>query len=149
MRCRLCGHGFDPQALACHSECPMGSRCSLICCPACGYQVVDESRSLVARALRRVWPERSASERRRSHRAPGVPLTHVPVGAGAEILALEGMPPSRLARLVAFGVAPGTTVEVLQARPVPVVRIGETELAISQEILGQIRVRPREEASAG
>lgn len=149
MRCRLCGHEFDPQALACHAECPMGSRCSLICCPACGYQVVDESRSTLARALRRLWPERKASRGRRSRRVPGVPLTHVPVGGGAEILALEGMPATRLARLVAFGLAPGTTVEVLQARPVPVVRVGETELAISREILAQIRVRPREEASTG
>ena len=45
MRCRLCGHAFDPGALACHAGCPLGSRCSLICCPSCGYQTVDESKS--------------------------------------------------------------------------------------------------------
>ena len=45
MRCRLCGHMFEATNLACHASCPLGSRCSLICCPNCGYQVVDESKS--------------------------------------------------------------------------------------------------------
>lgn len=143
MRCRLCGERFDPKELACHASCPMGSRCSLICCPNCGYQVVDESRSLLARAIRRVWPE--PREHRETSRAPGVPLTHVPVAAEVQVRSLESMTPSRLSRLTAFGLAPGTSVRVVQRRPVPVVRVGETELALSEEILEQIRVDPPEE----
>ena len=144
MRCRLCGHRFDPQALACHSSCPLGSRCSLICCPNCGYQVVDESRSLLARAVRRIWPDRRS--RPAPARSPGVPLTHVPVALEVEVTSLRGMPAARLSRLTAFGLAPGTTVRVVQRRPVPVLRIGETELALSEEILEQIRVAPPEVA---
>ena len=140
MRCRLCGHEFEPAALACHTECPMGPRCSLICCPNCGYQVVDESKSLVARGLERVWPSRRSPMPRRRTRKAGVPLTHVPAGKGAEVLSLDGMPPSRLSRLTAFGLAPGSTVSVVQHRPVPVVKVGETEVALSKEILDQIRV---------
>ena len=56
------------------------------------------------------------------------------------------MPPSRLARLSAFGLVPGGHVQVLQRRPAPVIRIGETELALSEEILQQIWVRVEEDA---
>jgi Fe2+ transport system protein FeoA len=143
MRCHLCGHAFEPVGLACHASCPLGARCSLICCPNCGYQVVDESKSGVVKALRRLWPgagEPQVAPPRRDD--DSVPLTHVGTGTSVEVLELAEMPPSRASRLTAFGLAPGTVVALAQRRPVPVVRIGETELALSEEILGQIRVRP-------
>ena len=144
MRCRLCGHVFEASALACHASCPLGSRCSLICCPNCGYQVVDESKSGVVRVMRRIWPgagdPQSASPVPRHPDA--VPLTHVAVGTAVEVVELTEMPSSRASRLTAFGLAPGTVVTLAQRRPVPVIRIGETELALSEEILGQIQVRP-------
>ena len=150
MRCQLCGYEFDAGTLACHTECPMGSRCSLICCPNCGYQVVDESKSRLASLLRRLWPSRRTESQpqqpRRPHGKSVVPLTHIPVGMAVEVQSLENMPPSRLARLSAFGLVPGGHVEVLQRRPAPVIRIGETELALSEEILQQIWVRVEEDA---
>lgn len=151
MRCRLCGYEFDATALACHGECPMGSRCGLICCPNCGYQVVDESKSRLANLLRRVWPPsgevKHPRQQARRGRAgePVVPLTHIPVGMEVEVRSLEDMPPNRLARLSAFGLVPGGRVQVLQRRPAPVIRIGETELALSEEILEQIWVRVGED----
>lgn len=144
MRCRLCGHTFEPVGLACHASCPLGARCSLICCPNCGYQVVDESKSGVVKALRRLWP--GAGDPQMPLPSPrvddAVPLSHVGTGTRVEVLELAEMPTSRASRLTAFGLAPGTVVALVQRRPVPVVRIGETELALSEEILGQIHVRP-------
>jgi Fe2+ transport system protein FeoA len=125
----------------------MGSRCNLICCPNCGYQVVDESKSWLAGLLRRLWPPSNGGETpRRERRAertaePVVPLTHIPVGMEVEVRRLEGMPPTRMTRLSAFGLVPGGRVQVLQRHPAPVIRIGETELALSEEILEQIWVR--------
>ena len=145
MRCQLCGHGFTPTP-ACHAGCPMGSRCTLICCPNCGYQVVDESKSGLAKALRRVLRPRDAEvgpgggTGRRDEDA--VPLTHVRTGTPVEVHGLEDMPAARASRLTAFGLAPGTPVAILQRKPVPVVQIGETELALSEDILAQILVRP-------
>jgi rubredoxin len=55
MRCTLCGHEFDPAALACHSACPLSAGCAVICCPNCGYHMVNESRSKTVVWLRRVW----------------------------------------------------------------------------------------------
>ena len=144
MRCRLCGHVFDPDGLACHAGCPLGARCSLICCPNCGYQVVDGSKSGLAKALTR-WFGRGEddepglpSERRDDD---AVPLTRVATGREVEVHRFAPMPSGRASRLTAYGLTPGTAVAVLQRRPVPVVRVGETEIAVSEEILGQILVR--------
>ncbi len=70
-------------------------------------------------------------------------LTHIPVGMEVKVRKLEGMSPSRLSRLSALGLVPGRRVEVLQRWPAPVIHIGETELALSEEILEQIWVRPQ------
>lgn len=61
---------------------------------------------------------------------------------GASIRHLEHGRARLLARLSAFGLVPGTHVEVVQRRPVPVLRVGETELAVSDEILDRIWVVP-------
>lgn len=142
--CRLCGEEFVPSALACHAACPLGPKCSLICCPNCGYQIVDESSSSTARVLKKVLRIRnggSATPRERPEEG-GVPLTHVPVGREVEVRSLRGMVPGRSHRLSAFGLVPGSRVQLLQRKPAPVLRIGETELAVSDEILDEIWVEP-------
>lgn len=143
VRCSLCGHEFEPAGLACHAECPLGLRCGLICCPSCGYQVVDESQSVVAHALKRLLPGHGSAPRTRGRGeadAKQVPLTHVPPGVVVAIHSLREMPRSRSARLSALGLVPGSAVLLVQRRPVPVIRMGETEVAVSEEILGQIWV---------
>lgn len=141
MRCRLCGHEFEPSGLACHTSCPLGSHCSLICCPNCGYQVVDESKSWLARLLDRWWP---ADPLPTVDVAAPCPLARMPTGMAAEVLRLQGMSPQRLARLSVFGLVPGSQVTILQRQPVPVLGIGETELSLSPEILEQIWVQPND-----
>jgi hypothetical protein len=56
MLCPLCGCEFDQTDHSCLSNCPMAAvqGCNLICCPNCGYQMVDESKSGIARLLRRL-----------------------------------------------------------------------------------------------
>ena len=142
MQCRLCGSQFDTAGLACHTKCPMGSHCNLICCPNCGYQMVDESKSWLARLLRQWWP--SAGQ---THTAPPqpikrdpavVPLTHIPVGEKVTIQHLGHMSDSRLAQLSLFGLVPGSQVEIIQRRPAPVIRVGHTELALAEETIEQV-----------
>lgn len=142
--CELCGFDFDAGDLNCHGGCPLGSKCSLICCPNCGYQAVDESRSMTARMVQRLWPSKKANDLRKPppDAADAVPLTHLATGTGGEVLSMTGMPEGRLARLSAFGLVPGTSVVIRQRRPVPVIAIGQTELAVNEEILAQIWVLP-------
>jgi Fe2+ transport system protein FeoA len=145
--CRLCGHAFDAAALACHAGCPLGSRCSLICCPNCGYQTVDESRSVLARLLRRAVGSASpAPPRARPFAADGsaaVPLAHVSPGIEVEVRGVEVRPgedPGRLGRLAAYGIAPGSAVRVVQRRPATILRAGETELALADELVDRVWV---------
>ena len=148
MKCALCGHTFDPEKLSCHAKCPMGARCTLICCPKCGYQAVDESKSRLADAVMRFWPQGHRGRRRRGHRMrpvpDGVPLTHVPVGMAGEVCFLEHGRAGLSARLSSYGLVPGNRVQVVQRRPVPVLRIDETEIAVSDEIMDRIWVIPVE-----
>ncbi len=54
MICPLCGFEYDETALDCHAACPMAQGCAIVCCPNCGYQSVDESKSGLAKLLRRL-----------------------------------------------------------------------------------------------
>ena len=68
MNCPLCGYAFDEKALTCYTGCPMAAvqGCSLLCCPNCGYQMVDERKSGLAqwlrKALKRVTLEEPAED---------------------------------------------------------------------------------------
>ena len=131
--------------MACHDRCPLGRHCRLVCCPNCGYQVVDETKSGLASLFQRLWPatqrkKQSISAARSDATRPTVPLTHIPVGATVKIRSLEQMPSSRMVRLSTFGVVPGSEVEIRQRHPAHVVRIGQTDLALGKEILNQIWV---------
>lgn len=137
VRCGLCGHVFDPDGLACHAGCPLGPKCRLICCPNCGYEVPDEASSASARLIGRF---RRPARRLAPHGGDSVPLSALREGATAEVRSLDGMPGPRSARLSAFGLVPGVTITLRQRRPVPVVRVGLTEIALSEEILEQILV---------
>ena len=52
MNCSLCGYEFDKDTLLCHARCPLAEGCHIICCPNCGYQVVDEAKSATVQLLR-------------------------------------------------------------------------------------------------
>jgi transposase-like protein len=54
IRCPLCGTDFDANEHGRCSICPLGRNCYLICCPVCGYQIVDERKSTLARLARRL-----------------------------------------------------------------------------------------------
>ncbi len=143
IHCQLCGFEFNPDQLTCHAGCPLHSHCNLICCPNCGYQVVDASRSRAAGWLRRWWKP-AAPTQTVQPLTPGsiCPLVDLPLGAEAEIEAMDTLDPARLARLSVYGLCPGSRVCLLQRHPACVIRSGETELALSREILEQIQVRP-------
>jgi len=143
IRCPLCGHEFQPDSLTCHTGCPMGRRCNLVCCPHCGYHIVDESRSRAANWLRRLWPAAGKKESLpevRSRRSL-LPLSHISPGQTVEVADVSDLSPERLARLSVFGLMPGEEVEVLQHRPAPIIWLGQTELTLSEEILSKIWVR--------
>lgn len=142
MRCQLCSFEFDPNQLACHTACPLHSRCTVICCPNCGYQVVDASRSRAAGWLRRWWKAAPAQAAPPAASGALCPLLDLPIGTEAQIEAMDTLDAARLARLSVYGLCPGSRVCLLQRHPACVIRSGETELALSRDILAHIQVRP-------
>lgn len=68
-------------------------------------------------------------------------ITMALIGVDVEIQRFGAMPADRLSRLSIYGLTPGGRVTVVQRRPAPIVRVGETELALSEDILEQIWVR--------
>lgn len=42
-KCPLCGEVFSSDRSHCASGCPMAANCRVLCCPACGYQFVEDS----------------------------------------------------------------------------------------------------------
>ena len=72
MSCTMCGARFEAaENLAC-SACPLKRGGELVCCPACGYKMVDPEQSSLARAagklfgLRMNRPNWTMSEQRNS-----------------------------------------------------------------------------------
>lgn len=60
--CAMCGHVFDAEAHTACQACPLAKGCSLVCCPACGYETVDERRSGLARLALRLLGRRPVPE---------------------------------------------------------------------------------------
>jgi rubredoxin len=51
--CTMCGHRFDPAVHQTCGSCPLQRGCQLVCCPACGFEMVNPERSLLARLAKR------------------------------------------------------------------------------------------------
>jgi hypothetical protein len=51
--CTMCGYRFDPDAHAACQACPLQRGCQLTCCPACGFEMVNPERSILARLAKR------------------------------------------------------------------------------------------------
>ena len=71
-------------------------------------------------------------------------MGHIPLAAlrPGDKAIVAALPPDgrHLARLLAFGILPGVTLEILQTFPVYVLAVGHTRLAIDKEIASRIIV---------
>jgi Fe2+ transport system protein FeoA len=143
IHCPLCSFEFLPVGDACHTGCPLSGHCHMICCPNCGYQMVDAAQSKLARWLRKLWPARKAAPAQEQARVrQPLVLSQAPMRTPLTIQALDGLPPAVEARFGVLGLLPGAEVQLLQRRPAPIVRVGETDLAIGLELLDHVRVVP-------
>ncbi len=70
-----------------------------------------------------------------------VPLPRIPIGTTARVVFVSSKKHARVDRLAAFGVTPGIVIRLHQTLPGFVVSVGETTLALDEEIAGEIYVR--------
>jgi ferrous iron transport protein A len=143
MRCQLCGYEFDETALACHASCALGKNCAIICCPNCGHQTVDESRSKLAQVFRRVLAR--APHQVDDHKAGVCRLSDLKPGQSATVVAVESHSPARLERLSVFGIMPGCQLTLEQQHPTFVLRVGFTELSLEREVADEILIERAEQ----
>ena len=139
MRCPLCGYEFDESDKQCHTACAMNTSCTMVCCPQCGYQMVDERKSVAAGWLRRLFWWKAPASRP----APGglKRLSELAPGQSGEVVTIATQQVSRLDRLSALGVVPGSVVTLAQRTPAFVLRVGETELTVDESIAHEILTR--------
>jgi Fe2+ transport system protein FeoA len=137
--CLICGYRFNPVERDACGPCPLKKGCAFVCCPACGYGMVDleHSRliklgSRIAGGLRIAW--------RHGRRTREITLADVPPGSRAHVEALNGLPTSQHEQLQAYGISTGHWVDVVQQAPVTVVRVGNTDLAFERAIARSIHV---------
>jgi len=135
--CPLCGMEFKRTETVCSHGCPLGSTCELVRCPSCAYEFPEGSRSLnwIARLRRRL---------RRAPRPPNgttLALDRLRAGERARLLRLTCSDPKRRNTLTVFGLVPGAEITLIQRKPGYVIRIGETELGLDQEIASEILVK--------
>jgi Fe2+ transport system protein FeoA len=138
--CALCRHRFDPRETNICASCPLGKGCSLACCPNCGYSAPDPSRSTVVRLAARAAA--AVAGRRRVPAVAGTTLAQAAPGSQATIETLEHVPVCQREQLLAYGVAPGRVVDVLQIRPVTIVRVEHVELAFETTLSRAIGIAP-------
>lgn len=131
--CPLCGLDYQPGGDTCREHgCPIAiGGCATQHCPRCGYTMPDESRSVAARLIRRLFRRQSPAP----HTA--FSLAEMPAGSFGVVERLEG-PPDLLARLTAQGLAPGVTVHVLQRLPTFVIEVGETTIGLEKDVAAGI-----------
>jgi Fe2+ transport system protein FeoA len=144
IQCPFCSFEFLPVGDVCHTGCPLAGHCHMICCPNCGYQMVDATRSRLAGWLRKLWPQTAKVEpKSKSMRRQPIVLSQAPMRVNLIVESFDGLAPHIEARFSVLGLLPGAQVQLLQRLPAPIVRVGETELAIGLELLACVRVSER------
>ncbi len=136
LTCPFCGFEFSKEDTLCHHGCPLGATCTLSRCPNCQYEFAEKPKAVswLAGLLR--------GGRRPQQDLPAHVLTVRDLRASerARVLCLGGGTASRQNNLAVFGVVPGAEISVVQQRPAPVLRVGETELALDPAIARDILV---------
>ena len=69
-------------------------------------------------------------------------LVDLPLGASGSVVFITPKSVSRLNRLAAFGVVPGSSVKLIERKPSVVFSCGHTSIAVEDEIGKEIYVRP-------
>ena len=70
-------------------------------------------------------------------------LIDLPLGATGSVVFIAPKSVSRLNRLAAFGVVPGSQIRLVERKPSVVLACGQTSIAVEDEIGREIYVRPR------
>jgi Fe2+ transport system protein FeoA len=134
--CSMCGQAFDASHHQACQKCPLQTGCKLARCPNCGYEMVNVHTSRLARWAAR-WLTRGSGE------SPSLKNTLADLipGQSAQVVGFSaGLSLKQQAHLLAYGVAPGRQVQVLQHNPVTVVQVEHLELALETALAQDVYI---------
>ena len=137
--CPLCGFEFQRTEALCHHGCPLGALCNLARCPACEYEFPEQMPE--DSWLRRLFRRKEAPTVPPMPEAGLLTVKSLATGESVEVLCLGGDNPSRRNHLAVFGLVPGAQVRLLQRYPSFVIEIGETVLALDEDVAGDVVVK--------
>jgi Fe2+ transport system protein FeoA len=141
MHCPLCNFEFDEQDMTCHMSCAFNRQCAVICCPNCGYQMVDESRTHIAS-----WLRKRLGAKPKLTLVPADPslssVSALQPGQSATVVTVAGGDSNRQERLSMYGIMPGALITLRQRQPAFVLHIGFTELSLDRDVADSILVEP-------
>ncbi|HXV76772.1 MAG TPA: FeoA family protein [Candidatus Polarisedimenticolaceae bacterium] len=139
LHCSLCGLDFEKTDTVCQRGCPLGVACGHVRCPNCAFEFPEPRRP--AQWLRRILGRRGRLDLRALEGAT-VTLDRLDSGTRCRLQHLGCRSHGRRNTLTVFGMTPGTEIELLQRQPSFVVRVGETEVGLDEEIAREIYVKP-------
>ncbi len=146
--CPICAFVFDPGANASCPTCPLNSGCTLVCCPNCGHDTVDPTRSTAVQLGARIGRLLRGGSRREPKHAVARTLAEVSPGERAIVAGLDGLEHHHREHLQAYGLVPGRPVHVIQHAPVTVVQVEHTEVAFEFPLARGIAVETPADAPA-
>lgn len=146
--CPLCATEFDGEERSACSACPIGQGCQLVCCPNCGYTMVNPAESKLAgwmtnrlqRGRGRRRHQRAGRSGERVEWASMVPLSQAPVKTDLIVQRMDLLPPRRRRQLRSYGLSPGSHLQALRHSPLTVILIDHTEIALETVLADSILV---------
>src|SRR5262249_11360577 len=72
----------------------------------------------------------------------GTPVTRLAPGTAATVVRVGSAEATRAVRLSSLGLVPGARLLIVQRRPAVVLRVGETSIAVDEEVADEIFVDP-------
>ncbi|MGH7144431.1 MAG: ferrous iron transport protein A [Terriglobales bacterium] len=163
MNCACCGNDFEAAAARkqCRS-CALFGGCSMLKCPRCGYEQPADTR--LTRWLKNLFAPRSAACAQEAPTpavaaaettkatakfrvavavAPGAvtQLSEAPAGAQGMVARLNMEDGREVRKLMAMGVLPGTSIELLQRFPSYVFQVGYSQFTIDRDLAAAIYVQ--------
>jgi len=143
MHCPMCGSELADRALSVCDHCPLqrlsgGCTLELVPCAQCGYHSLPDELAAAPQGhpRSREVPAACGAEGTQDT----LPLGSLRAGTLARVARVDCGDEAVDRRLLAYGLAPGARIEVLQRRPALILRIYETELALAPEVAAGIAV---------
>lgn len=149
LTCTACGFRFDPAEHPGCASCPVHSGCATACCPNCGTSNINPSASRLARWVERLFNRKQPSTQAglsipggftNPDTSTGLTLDQVRSGRSVRVAGFGAIGAEQSRHLQAYGVLPGRKVKVLAQKPMTVLQIEQTELAIETIVAKAVRV---------